>query len=193
MTSVVASIRGEFLRYKALAEATIGQVDESDLSAKQASVANSIATICWHVSGNLDSRFTEFLTSDGEKPWREREEEFRARTVTREELLAKWGRGWDVLMQALDELSDDDLQRSVMIRRQSFTVVEALHRSLSHVSYHVGQIVYIGKSLRGEDWRYLTIPPGQSDAYNQAPGNDGAVAFAQTLADRQKSSHEPGQ
>jgi hypothetical protein len=96
-------------------------------------------------------------------------------------------------MQALDQLSDNDLQRPVMIRRQSFTVVEALHRSLSHAAYHVGQIVYIGKSLRGEDWRYLTIPPGQSDAYNQAPGNDGAVAFAQKLADRQKSSHEPGQ
>ena len=188
MTSIVASIRGEYLRYKALAEAAISQVEEADLSAKPSAVSNSIAAICWHISGNLESRFTEFLTSDGEKPWREREEEFRARSVTREELLAKWGRGWDALMEALGELSDDDLQRSVTIRRQSFPVVDALHRSLSHAAYHVGQIVFIGKSLRGDDWRYLTIPPGQSDAYNQGPGNDGAVAFAQTLADRHNPS-----
>jgi uncharacterized damage-inducible protein DinB len=188
MTSIVASIRGEYLRYKALAEAAISQVEEVELSAKPTTVSNSIATICWHISGNLESRFTEFLTSDGEKPWRAREEEFLARTVTREELLAKWGRGWDALMQALGELSDDDLQRSVTIRRQSFSVVDALHRSLSHVAYHVGQIVYIGKSMRGDEWRYLTIAPGQSDTYNQAPGNDGAVAFAQTLADRHNPS-----
>jgi hypothetical protein len=88
MTSIVESIRGEYVRYKALAEAAMSQVEEADLSVKPSSVSNSIATICWHVSGNLESRFTEFQTSDGEKPWRKREEEFRARTVTREELVA---------------------------------------------------------------------------------------------------------
>ncbi len=188
MTSVVESIRGEFLRYKALGETTIGQVDEPDLSTRPSSVDNSIATICWHVSGNLESRFTDFLASDGEKPWREREEEFRSRAVTRAELLEKWDRGWTVLLKTLSELTDDDLQRAVTIRRQSLQVVEALHRSLAHVAYHVGQVVYIGKSLRGKDWRYLTIPPGQSDAYNQTPGNERASAHTQALSDHLKPS-----
>jgi hypothetical protein len=187
-TSIVESIRGEFLRYKALAEAAVGQVDEPALSAKLSSVDNSIATICWHVSGNLESRFTDFLASDGEKPWREREEEFRSRTVSRAGLLHKWDRGWSVLLKTLSELTDDDLPRAVTIRRQSLQVVEALHRSLAHVAYHVGQVVYIGKSMRGSDWRYLSIAPGHSDAYNQAPGNERASAHAQTLAEHHKPS-----
>ena len=143
MTSVIDSIRAEYLRYKVLAEAAIEQLGEAELSAQGPSGGNSIAVICWHIAGNLQSRFTDFLTSDGEKPWREREEEFRARTVTRAELLVKWDQGWAVLLGTLANLSDEQLQRTVTIRGQSLQVHEALHRSVAHLSYHVGQIVYL--------------------------------------------------
>ena len=125
--------------------------------------------IVWHLSGNLASRFTDFLTSDGEKPWRHREEEFAARTVTRDGLMEKWRQGWGVLFEALAGLTDDDLQGQVAIRGQSLAVHDALHRSLAHASYHVGQIVYLAKLKRGADWRSLSIPPGGSAAYNQNP------------------------
>jgi uncharacterized damage-inducible protein DinB len=169
MTNIIDSIRAEYLRYKALAEAAMDQLADDELSAAGANGGNSIAVICWHVSGNLKSRFTQFLTSDGEKPWRNREEEFEARTVTRSELLSKWDQGWQVLLGTLATLTDEQLQATVTIRGQPLRVHEALHRSLAHLSYHVGQIVYVAKSLRGKDWVYLSIPPGKSDAYNQAP------------------------
>jgi uncharacterized damage-inducible protein DinB len=167
--TIVASIRAEYLRYKVLAEAAIGQLSESDLVVPGAGGGNSIATICWHLGGNLRSRFTDFLTTDGEKPWRKRDEEFQARNVSRAELLAHWERGWAVLLDTLSTLTDEDLARAVTIRGQSLRVSEALHRSLAHASYHVGQIVYVARGLRGEAWRFLSIPPGQSDQYNAQP------------------------
>jgi uncharacterized damage-inducible protein DinB len=167
MTTVVDSVRGEFLRYKELGEKSIAQLSDEDLSRSVSSEANSIATISWHISGNLKSRFTDFLTSDGEKPWRHREEEFASRTVTRDELLAKWNEGWSVLIDALSSLTDDQLEQTVMIRSQPMTVAAALHRSLAHISYHVGQIVFVAKSIRGGDWNYLSIPPGKSDDFNR--------------------------
>jgi uncharacterized damage-inducible protein DinB len=166
MKQLIDSIRNEYVRYKKLAEDAMAQLDEGNLAAPGPNEGNSIATICWHMSGNLASRFTDFLHADGEKPWRRREEEFFARQVTRAELLAKWAQGWDVLFRALDELTDADLTRTVTIRQQPLRVDEALHRSLAHTSYHVGQIVYLAKAMRGKDWRYLSIPPGMSDAYN---------------------------
>ena len=184
MTRVIESIRAEYLRYKALAEGAIKQLSDADLSAAGAGAGNSIAVVCWHVSGNLQSRFTDFLTTDGEKPWRDREEEFHARTVTRSALLAKWEQGWDALSTALAQLTDEQLELKVTIRGQSLTVVEALHRSLAHVSYHVGQIVYIAKAARGQGWTYLSIPPGQSNAYNQAPTNERPAAHASALSKR---------
>ena len=190
MTSNVESIKGEYLRYKGLADAAIAQIPEPALCARASDTDNSIAIICWHLSGNLESRFTDFLTSDGEKPWRHREEEFEGRSATRQELVAKWNRGWEVLLTSLSELSDVDLQRGVTIRSQSVQVNEALHRSLGHVAYHVGQIVYLAKSLQGKRWQYLTIPPGQSDAYNRAPGSEKPAAHAQMLAERIRQSEK---
>jgi uncharacterized damage-inducible protein DinB len=169
MTNFIDSIRAEYLRYKGLAEAAIDQLSDDELSAHDPNGGNSIAVICWHISGNLRSRFTEFLTSDGEKPWRKREEEFRARTVTRAALLAKWNEGWDALLGTLATLTDEQLQLTVTIRGQPLRVHEALHRSLAHLSYHVGQIVYVAKATRGKDWKYLSILPGKSDTVNQAP------------------------
>jgi hypothetical protein len=169
MRDIVRSIRGEYGRYKALAEAALAQVPDAALSTAHAEGTNSIATICWHISGNLRSRFTDFLTTDGEKPWRHRDEEFEPRYVTRDELLARWNDGWDVLLATLDRLTDDDLGRQVTIRGQALEVIEALHRSLAHLSYHVGQIVFIAKVARGAEWTSLSIPPGQSELYNRNP------------------------
>jgi len=168
MRNIIDSIRGEYLRYKSLAEAAIDQLSDSDLSTDGPNGGNSIAVMCWHVAGNLQSRFTQFLTTDGEKPWRERDEEFRPRTVSAAELREKWEKGWSVLLGTLDNLTDGDLARTITIRNQPLRVDEALHRSLAHTSYHVGQIVYVAKSLRGKDWKYLSIAPGQSDAYTKA-------------------------
>lgn len=184
MTSIIESIRAEYLRYKALAEAAIRQLGEAELSVQGPNGGNSIAVVCWHLAGNLQSRFTDFLTSDGEKPWRERDEEFRARTVTRAELLSKWDQGWEVLLGTLANLSDEQLQRTVVIRGQSLQVHEALHRSVAHLSYHVGQIVYLAKSLRGADWTYLSIPPGQSATYNKAPILERPASHEAALSER---------
>ena len=165
----VESIRGEYLRYKKLAEAAISQVPDGRLSAASTAESNSIAIICWHLSGNLRSRFTNFLTADGEKPWRNREEEFDARSVSRAELLAKWEEGWAVLLSALEELTNSDLERHVTIRGESLPVIDALHRSLAHTSYHVGQIVHIAREAAGSGWTSLSIPRGGSAAFNQNP------------------------
>ena len=165
MRDLIASIEAEYRRYKTLGEGAMDQLADSQL-AQVAGTGNSIVTIVWHLAGNLKSRFTDFLTADGEKPWRDRDSEFLAREVSRKELQAKWEDGWRVLFAALTDLSDVDLGRTVTIRGEPHTVAQALHRSLAHASYHVGQIVYEAKALRGADWRYLSIPPGQSARFN---------------------------
>jgi len=182
--TITESIRAEYLRYKTMAEAAVQQVDDAQLAAHTSANSNSIATICWHLAGNLKSRFTGFLTSDGEKPWRHREEEFEARAVTKAELLAKWEDGWAAVLGALAELDDDRLHGTVAIRRQSLEVHEALHRSLAHVAYHVGQIVYIAKALSGSKWTYLSIPPGKSDEYNRNPTGEHAAGHTESLKTR---------
>ncbi len=169
MANVIASLAAEFRRYKTLAEGAFNQLSLSELTETPPSGGNSVAVIGWHVAGNLTSRFTEFLTTDGEKPWRHRETEFAARSLTRDEFMEQWTKGWAVLFDALDHLSDASLDRPVTIRGRSMTVIEALHRSLAHVSYHVGQIVFQARARRGDAWRFLSIPPGQSEAYNRNP------------------------
>jgi hypothetical protein len=166
---IVKSVEAEYRRYKALAEGAIEQVPDEMLSEPGAGGGNSLAILCWHISGNLKSRFTDFLSSDGEKPWRQREEEFAGRSVSRSDLLTKWDEGWNVLFATLDSFGDDRLTDEVHIRRQAMRVHEALHRSLAHISYHVGQIVYIAHAFAGDTWRYLSIPPGGTAAYNAAP------------------------
>lgn len=174
MRDVVEAITGEYVRYQKMAEGCFAQLSEAELSQDPDAVGNSVATLAWHVSGNLKSRFTDFLSADGEKPWRQREEEFASRTVTREELMAKWDEGWSVLRSQLGELEDADLGRKVIIRGQSLSVVEALQRSLAHCAFHVGQIVFLGKRLRGAEWQYLSIAPGGTAAYNQNPTRERA-------------------
>jgi hypothetical protein len=164
----IAAIEGEFRRYKSVGEGALEQLRVDELmSAPEA--GNSIATLVWHVSGNLESRFTDFLTTDGEKPWRDRDGELEPRTASVEEVRAKWERGWEILFRALEPLGDGDLVRIVSIRGVPLRVDEALARALAHISYHVGQMVYAARTFRGNAWRYLSIPPGGSAAYNAHP------------------------
>jgi len=172
MRRIVASIEAEYLRYRTLAEGAINQLSEAELAEAAPGGGNSIATLVWHVAGNLRSRFSDFLSSDGEKPWRRRESEFEARRVTHAELFEKWDGGWKVLLEALAALDDAQLDATVTIRGQAFAVHEALHRSLAHTAYHVGQIVLLARALRGGDWRFLTIPPGGTEAYNRNPASE---------------------
>jgi hypothetical protein len=175
MRTVVASIESEFHRYKKLGEKAVAQVSAEALTRRAADEGNSLATIVWHVSGNLRSRFTDFLTTDGEKPWRDRESEFAERAVTPAEVTAKWEDGWGVLAASLAALTDDDLARTVTIRGQAQSVLEALHRSLAHTSYHVGQIVFLSRLLAGGRWEWLSIPPGKSDEYNRKAASDASL------------------
>jgi len=181
MNQIVSSVQAEYLRYKGLAEGAIAQLSDADLVVSGPGNGNSIAVLCWHLAGNFRSRFTDFLASDGEKPWRRREEEFSRRAVTKDELLAYWEGGWAVLLDALGRLTDADLDRQVAIRGQPLRVIEALHRSLAHVSYHVGQMVYQARGLKAGDWRWLSIPPGQSDQYNVRPTMEKAAAHSESL------------
>jgi hypothetical protein len=162
---LIESITAEYLRYKQLGERAIAQLADPELSRPMAADDNSVAVIVWHLSGNLKSRFTDFLTSDGEKPWRRRDEEFAQRTVSRAEMQEKWEEGWHVLLSTLQTLTDDDLQRIVTIRQQPLKAHQALHRLMAHAAYHVGQIVFIAKSLRGAEWQSLSIPKGESERF----------------------------
>ncbi len=181
--SVVESIAAEYRRYRTLAERALGQLSDDEAAHEPFDGGNSVATLMWHVGGNLASRFTDFLTSDGEKPWRDREGEFAERRVPRDELVAHWRRGWGSLAEALDALDDTRLADTVTIRRTPLSVIEALHRSLAHVAYHVGQIVLIARSVRGERWEFLSIPPGGSDAYNRNPTMERADLHTDRLDD----------
>jgi hypothetical protein len=188
---VIDAIRAEFLRYRSLAEAAIGQVPDEVLFRQAPDGSNAIATICQHVAGNLRSRFTEFLTTDGEKPWRHRDIEFVLDTTSRTTLMKGWSDGWTVLLDALDDLSATDLAKVVAIRRQPLTVAEALLRALAHVSYHVGQIVFIAKAERGPAWVSLSIPRGGSEAYNAAPNRERAPA-GQTPVGKKDEDEQAG-
>ena len=159
MRTFMESIEAEYRRSRSTAEAAMEQLSDEELVAVPAGTASSVATIAWHIGGNLRSRFTDFLTTDGEKPWRDRDSEFEARTPSREELLAFWNEGWDVLQHSLGDLADANLVDVVRIRGEELSVIQALHRSLAHTTYHVGQIVHRAKELRGEEWTYLSVPP----------------------------------
>jgi len=163
----------EFARYRSIAEKAIGQVpDEEDLNRVLGEENNSIAIVMRHIGGNLRSRFTDFLTSDGEKPWRNRDTEFENRQFTRDELNAVWRGGWEVLERELSGLSDADLHRQVSIRGQSLTVSAALARSVAHIAYHVGQIVLLARIVKERDWQWISIPKGKSEEYNKAPDKE---------------------
>jgi uncharacterized damage-inducible protein DinB len=161
-----------FRKQKTLAEQAFRQVEsDADFFKKPGPHSNSIAIVIKHVAGNLASRWTDFLTSDGDKPWRDRDGEFVIGPEdTRARLLAAWEAGWAVLFQTLAGLSEGDLTRRITIRREEHTVLQAIHRSLTHTAYHTGQIVYLARLLKVEGWQWITIPPGQSQQHKAQGG-----------------------
>jgi hypothetical protein len=166
MRDTVQSIEEEYLRYKKLGESALAQVADPDLSREPPGNGNSLAALVWHIAGNLESRFTDFRTADGEKATRDRDSEFLSREVTRQEVMDKWARGWDPLLAEVKALTDADLSATVIIRTQPLRIDQALERSLAHAAYHVGQLVYLAKLWVGDRWDSLSIPIGQSAAFN---------------------------
>jgi uncharacterized damage-inducible protein DinB len=162
MMTELDAIRNEYNRYRTLAEKAFGPLNEHAVNQLLAEETNSVAMLVRHISGNLQSRFTNFLTEDGEKPERDRDAEFAERAYTKEELEQLWAKGWEVLDGALATLTVDDLGRTVQIRGVSLSVNEALARSVTHLSYHVGQIVLIARILtKPGQWESLSIPRAQ--------------------------------
>lgn len=160
----------EFRRAKALAEGAMAQITPQQFFAAPSEGDNSIAVIVKHVGGNLLSRWTDFLTSDGEKPGRNRDTEFDITGQdTQQSLMAQWESGWAALFSALQPLTDAHLEKTVTIRGEPFTVLQAINRQLTHYSYHVGQIVYVAKHYAGSSWRSLSVPKGKSAEFNAKP------------------------
>ena len=167
MTSYLADSLALFHNYKTLAERAIEQVPDEHLFTTLDPETNSIAVIVKHLAGNMRSRWTDFLTSDGEKPDRHRDTEFEAPPTGRAALLAMWEEGWQRLFGALEPLSDADLGRTVTIRGEPHSVMQAINRQVGHIAMHLGQIVLLSKHFAHENWRPLTIPRGKSEEFNR--------------------------
>ena len=167
MNSYLDSIKKQFAYYKTLGEKTFEQVPAGKLFWQLNEESNSIAMIVKHLNGNMLSRWTDFLTTDGEKEWRKRDEEFDANIKTKAALLTKWHEGWECLFNAIASLTDEDLEKEIYIRNMGHTVTEAINRQLAHYAYHIGQIVFLGKIIQNESWNTLSIPKGKSKQYNK--------------------------
>lgn len=153
--------------YKELGEKTFVQLNDEDFHYLPSSESNSIAIIIQHIVGNMLSRFTNFLTEDGEKEWRQRDDEFEIHYYTKKELLDFWDKGWHCCLAALEPLTENDLLKTIYIRKEPLSVIDAINRQLAHYSYHIGQIVYTGRMIKNNEWKNLTIPKGKSQDYNQ--------------------------
>lgn len=160
------SAKKQFEYYKSLGEKTFAQIDDEKLFWQYNEESNSIAMIVKHLSGNMLSRWTDFLTTDGEKDWRDRDAEFVNDIPSKALLLEFWKKGWDCLFLVLDTLTENDLDKIIYIRNQGHTVTEAINRQLAHYPYHIGQIAFIGKMIQDEEWKSLSIPKGNSKSYN---------------------------
>ncbi len=152
------SIKVIFEKYKIMGDKTFEQLEEKDFHFSLDEESNSIAVIIQHVSGNLLSRFTDFLTSDGEKPTRQRDLEFEEQKLSKSELIKRWNNSWLLLLNSLNGLTNEDLLKTIYIRKEAHSVIEALNRSLTHTVYHVGQIVYLAKHIKKNSWKTLSIP-----------------------------------
>ncbi|MFO0321993.1 MAG: DUF1572 family protein [Bacteroidota bacterium] len=157
----------QFEYYKMPGEKSFEQVEEEKLFFQYNADSNSIATIVKHLNGNMLSRWTNFLTTDGEKEWRKRDAEFENSIKTKSDLLNLWNEGWVCLLEALKSLKVEDLSKIIYIRNQGHTVFEAINRQLANYPYHVGQIVFLAKMLSTKNWVSLSIPKGNSEIYNQ--------------------------
>ena len=165
-----------FRMYKQLGEKSIAQLSDEQLNWQANDDTNSVATIVKHMWGNMLSRWTDFRTTDGEKPWRMRDAEFEHKTASRDEIMKMWEEGWGCLFQALDTLVEEDLGQIIFIRNDGLTIMEAVTRQIAHYSYHVGQIVFASKLHSGNNWESLSIPRNKSVEYNSSKfANDKAV------------------
>lgn len=156
-----------FRYYKGLAEKAIDQLTDAQVLQKPNDASNSIALIVHHISGNMLSRFTDFLTTDGEKPWRNRESEFDEAYPDKKAMMEAWEKGWSCLFAAIEPLKPEDISKIIYIRNEGQTVLEALQRQLAHYSHHIGQILYQAKILKGDDFKSLSIPKGGSSDFNK--------------------------
>lgn len=166
--AILQSAVKKFKFQKTLGEKTFAQLDDKDFLFKPSTESNSIAVIVQHLYGNMLSRWTNFLTEDGEKTWRKRDAEFEDVLHTKEGVLNAWNKGWDCVLETFESLQPADLMKTITIRSQPLLVVEAIIRQLDHYGYHVGQIVYIGRMIKDENWQSLSIPKQKSEDYNKA-------------------------
>ena len=165
-TDYLNSVTKQFEYYKLLGDKTIAQLPGEKLFWQYNQESNSIATIIKHLNGNMLSRWTDFLTTDGEKEWRQRDGEFENDIQSKEIALELWNEGWECLFKALNSLTTKDLSKTIYIRNQGHSVTEAINRQLAHYPYHIGQIVFIGKMICNEKWQSLSIPRGKSNSFN---------------------------
>lgn len=163
----LTSAKQNFNKYKLLGEKAMEQLKAEDFFWQYNEQSNSIAIIVQHLCGNMLSRWTNFLTEDGEKEWRERDAEFEKIIKTKEELHIKWDAGWNCLLATLDSLTKEDLDKTIYIRKEPLVVIDAINKQLAHYCYHVGQIVYLSKMLAGDQWNSLSIKKGDSKDFNE--------------------------
>ena len=154
--------------YKELGNKTLAALNDADFHYQPNEESNSIAVIIRHISGNMISRWTDFLTSDGEKEWRNRDQEFEITHLTKKQLVNMWEKGWSVCLGTINALTADDLLKTIYIRQEGLSVIDAINRQLAHYPYHVGQIIYVAKMIRNEKWESLSIPRNKSQQFNEA-------------------------
>lgn len=165
--SYLNSIIKQFEYYKMLGDKTFEQLNDTNMHWQYNAESNSISIIVKHIVGNMLSRWTNFLTEDGEKTWRHRDAEFEDTYSTKKDMLKAWEKGWQCLFEAIKPLKESDLERVIYIRNQGHTVTEAINRQLSHYAFHIGQIVFTGKLIKGSNWQSLSVPKGKSSAFNK--------------------------
>lgn len=166
-TEFLKSVIKRLNYYKSLGDKTLAQLNEDDLHFRPSSESNSIAIIIQHMSGNMLSRWTDFLTGDGEKDWRSRDAEFEEQHLSKEQLLDQWQKGWDCCLNTLNSLTEDDLLKTIYIRSEGLVAIDAINRQFAHYPYHVGQIIHLARSIKNEKWQSLSIAKGESEQYNQ--------------------------
>ena len=165
-SNYLKSIEKQFVYYKSLGDKTFSKLTFEELQWCTGE-DNSIAVIAKHIAGNMLSRWTNFKTEDGEKPWRNRDQEFEHTFTSKEALIAYWEEGWHCLFKAIKDTQPNELESIIYIRNQGHTILEAFNRQLAHYSYHIGQVVFLGKMIKGDQWQSLSIPKGASKNYNQ--------------------------
>jgi len=168
MESYITSTQKQFAYYKQLGDQTLARLNFEQMRWQYNAQSNSVNVIVKHLVGNMLSRWTQFYEEDGEKPWRQRDSEFEDEYTDKTAVLAHWEKGWDCLFAVINSLRPGDLTRIIYIRNQGHTVLEAINRQLCHYSYHIGQLVYLGRMIQGESWESLSIPKNESTAYNKA-------------------------